>query len=58
MKLPLSWIREFVDLPKNISIEDIVAGFVKVGFEVEGVENPAAATVSYTHLTLPTIRLV
>jgi len=43
MKLPLSWIREFVDLPKNISIEEIVAGFVKVGFEVEGVENPAAA---------------
>ena len=43
MKLPLSWLREFVDLPKSISIDEIVAGFVKVGFEVEGVENPASA---------------
>ncbi|MFM8193311.1 MAG: phenylalanine--tRNA ligase subunit beta, partial [Actinomycetota bacterium] len=43
MKIPLSWLREFIAFPKNISIDAIVAGFVKVGFEVEGVENPAAA---------------
>ncbi|MFM8842797.1 MAG: phenylalanine--tRNA ligase subunit beta [Actinomycetota bacterium] len=43
MKIPLSWLREFVTLPKNISLNEIVAGFVKVGFEVEGVENPADA---------------
>lgn len=43
MKIPLSWLQEFVVLPKNISIDTIVAGFVKVGFEVEGVENPAAS---------------
>jgi phenylalanyl-tRNA synthetase beta chain len=42
MKLPLSWLREFVTFPKNISLDAIVAGFVKVGFEVEGVENPAS----------------
>ncbi|NCZ58263.1 MAG: phenylalanine--tRNA ligase subunit beta, partial [Actinobacteria bacterium] len=42
MKLPLSWLREFVTFPKNISLDVIVAGFVKVGFEVEGVENPAS----------------
>ena len=42
MKIPLSWLREFVALPKSMSIDAIVAGFVKVGFEVEGVENPGA----------------
>jgi len=41
MKLPLSWLSEFVVLPKNITVDKIVAAFVKVGFEVEGVENPA-----------------
>lgn len=41
MKLPLSWLAEFVTFPKNITVEKIVAAFVKVGFEVEGVENPA-----------------
>ena len=43
MKLPLSWLREFVELPKSITLDEIVAGFVKVGFEVESVENPASA---------------
>lgn len=42
MKLPLSWLAEFVDFPKGISVDKIVDAFVKVGFEVEGVENPAA----------------
>lgn len=41
MKLPLSWLAEFVAFPKGIKIEKVVEAFVKVGFEVEGVENPA-----------------
>ena len=41
MKLPVSWLAEFVEFPKSIKIEKIVDAFVKVGFEVEGVENPA-----------------
>ncbi|MBU3692944.1 MAG: phenylalanine--tRNA ligase subunit beta [Candidatus Nanopelagicaceae bacterium] len=41
MKLPLSWLSEFIAFPKKITIDQIVEGFVKVGFEVEGVENPA-----------------
>jgi phenylalanyl-tRNA synthetase beta chain len=41
MKLPLSWLAEFIAFPKKIAIDQIVEGFVKVGFEVEGVENPA-----------------
>lgn len=43
MKLPLSWLREYVSLPKSVSLDQIVAAFVRVGFEVEGVENPADA---------------
>ena len=41
MKLPLSWLSEFVEFPKTISVADIAAGFVKVGFEVESIDNPA-----------------
>jgi phenylalanyl-tRNA synthetase beta chain len=35
MKIPLSWLKEFVALPTKISHDDIAAAFVKVGFEVE-----------------------
>ena len=38
MKLPLSWIREYVELPKDISLEALENAFVKVGFEIESIE--------------------
>ena len=41
MKLPLSWLAEFVSFPKGITPEQIGDAFVKIGFEVEGIENPA-----------------
>jgi phenylalanyl-tRNA synthetase beta chain len=37
MKIPLSWLSEFVEIPSKISNEDIEAAFVQVGFEVESV---------------------
>jgi len=37
MKIPLSWLREFVSIPTKITIEEITDAFVKVGFEVEDV---------------------
>lgn len=40
MKLPLSWLSEFIAFPKQVDLEAVVAGFVKVGFEVEAVINP------------------
>ena len=43
MKLPVSWLREFIDLPRTITVEKIAAAFVKVGFEVEAIIDPAAA---------------
>ncbi len=46
MKLPLSWLSEFITFPKNFdpakNVEKLVAAFVKVGFEVEDVINPAS----------------
>ena len=38
MKIPLSWIREFAEVPINISLDDIESAFVNVGFEVEGID--------------------
>mgnify|MGYP006266988449 CR=1 FL=1 len=35
MKIPLSWLREFAELPEDCSPELIESAFVKVGFEVE-----------------------
>jgi phenylalanyl-tRNA synthetase beta chain len=35
MRAPLSWIREFVDIPAKISAEEISNGLIRVGFEVE-----------------------
>jgi len=37
MLAPLSWLKEFVDIPANLSAEDISQGLVRVGFEVEDV---------------------
>ena len=38
MKLPISWINEFVKFPKNTKTEAIVDNLVKLGYEVEGIE--------------------
>ena len=35
MKIPLSWLREFAELPTDCTPELIESAFVKVGFEVE-----------------------
>ena len=37
MRAPLSWLKEFVEIPKSLSAEDIAQGLVRVGFEVEDI---------------------
>jgi len=37
MKAPLSWLRELVELPADLTPQEISDLFVRVGFEVEGV---------------------
>ena len=38
MKIPLSWLKEYVVIPNKISNVDIAAAFIKVGFEVEDIQ--------------------
>lgn len=37
MRVPLSWLREFVDVPEGTTPEDVLASLVSVGFEEEDV---------------------
>ena len=39
MRAPLSWIKEFVDIPSKITPLDIAQALIRVGFEVEEVIN-------------------
>ena len=39
MRLPLSWLREHVDLPDGLGPREVAAGLVRLGVEVEAVEN-------------------
>ena len=42
MKAPLSWIREFVDLPADLSTEQITDRLTALGLKLEAVESPGA----------------
>ena len=42
MKIPLSWLKELVTLPAKITSEQISQAFVKVGFEIESIEEQGA----------------
>jgi len=37
MRVPIGWLREFVDIPSDVSFEQVHAALVKVGFEEEDV---------------------
>jgi phenylalanyl-tRNA synthetase beta chain len=43
--VPLGWLTDFVDLPADLSAQDLGEAFVRVGLEVERVES-ASATLS------------
>ena len=42
MRAPLSWIKEFVEIPSKISADEIAAALIRVGFEVEEVIHQGA----------------
>ncbi len=41
MRVPLSWLREFVPVAEDASAEDLMATLVKVGMEEEDVHRPS-----------------
>ncbi len=40
MRIPLSWLREFAEVPAGATAEDVMEELVKVGFEEEDVHRP------------------
>ncbi|MBU6348188.1 MAG: phenylalanine--tRNA ligase subunit beta [Actinomycetales bacterium] len=44
MRVPISWLREYVDLAAELTGRDIAALLLSVGFEVEGVETVGDVT--------------
>lgn len=39
MRVPLSWLREYVDVPTDAAPEDVLAALVRVGFEEEDIHH-------------------
>ena len=50
MRVPLSWLREYVDLPATETGRDVQAKLIEVGLEVETVEQLGAGLVDRLHL--------
>jgi phenylalanyl-tRNA synthetase beta chain len=42
MRAPLSWIREYVDLPADVTVEDLAARLTALGLKLEALEHPGA----------------
>ncbi|MGI8645285.1 MAG: phenylalanine--tRNA ligase subunit beta [Nocardioides sp.] len=40
MRAPLSWIREYVDLPADLVVEDLAASLTALGLKLEALEKP------------------
>ncbi|GLZ10924.1 phenylalanine--tRNA ligase beta subunit [Actinomadura sp. NBRC 104425] len=45
MRVPLSWLREFVELPADVTGRDLAARLIEAGLEVETVEQAGADVV-------------
>lgn len=43
MRAPVSWIREYVALPDDLSVEDLTAKLTMLGLKLEGISTPADA---------------
>ncbi len=42
MKAPVSWIREYADLPADLPVEDLAARLTALGLKLEALEHPGA----------------
>jgi phenylalanyl-tRNA synthetase beta chain len=42
MKAPLSWIKEYVDVPADVTTEEIAARLTLTGLKLEGIHSPGA----------------
>ena len=44
MRASLDWIRQWIDLPQGVSVDEIADAFVRIGFEVEEIITPPEFT--------------
>ena len=42
MRAPVSWIREYADLPADLSAEDLARKLTALGLKLESLERPGA----------------
>ncbi len=42
MRAPVSWIRDYVDLPRDLSAEDLAARLTALGLKLEALEHPGS----------------
>lgn len=42
MKAPLSWIRDYVDLPADVTVDDLAARLTTLGLKLEALERPGS----------------
>ena len=42
MRTPVSWIRDYVDLPADVTVEDLAARLTTLGLKLEALEKPGA----------------
>jgi phenylalanyl-tRNA synthetase beta chain len=42
MRAPLSWIREYVDLPADVTVQDLARRLTALGLKLESLEHPGA----------------
>ena len=42
MRVPLSWLREYVDLPADVAVEELAARLTALGLKLESLESPGA----------------
>ena len=40
MRAPLSWIREYADLPADVTVDDVAARLTALGLKLEAIERP------------------
>ena len=45
MRVPMSWLREYVDLPAEVSAREVGDGLIRAGLEVESVDQEGADVV-------------
>ena len=42
MRAPMSWIRDYIDLPVELTVDDLTAELTALGLKLEALERPGS----------------